>query len=164
MHDLVALFIEVIALVIILLVVGLVVPCVLVIALTTIMALIVLMMIIRSAIVAITSVASMVVAIYVVTVLLVAQFMATCGRNMSRTLFLWLLLALGNLLKNASCLVGCLTLLEEGNHSERVGRHCLVQVGELVLVHLRLRKEDLFTLLLRHVYVHCLTEIVTLKV
>jgi hypothetical protein len=67
---------------------------------------------------------------------------------MSRSLFFWLLLVLGNLLKNASCLVGCLTLLEEGNHSEWVGRYCLVQVGELVLVHLRLREEDLFTLLL----------------
>jgi hypothetical protein len=83
---------------------------------------------------------------------------------MSRFLFLWLLLILGNLIKNASCLVGCLTLLKKGNHSDRVGRHHLVQVGELVLVHLGLRKEDLFTLLLRHGYVHCSTEVVTLKV
>jgi hypothetical protein len=83
---------------------------------------------------------------------------------MSRTLFLWLLLVLGNLLENASRLVGCLTLLKEGNHSERVGRYCLVQVGKLVLVHLRLCKEDLFTLLLRCGYVHCSTEVVTLKV
>jgi hypothetical protein len=65
---------------------------------------------------------------------------------MSRTLFFWLLLVLGNLLKNASRLVGCLTLPKEGNHSEWVGRYRLVQVGELVLVHLSLRKEDLFTL------------------
>jgi hypothetical protein len=57
-----------------------------------------------------------------------------------------------------------LTLLEEGNHSERVGRYHLVQVSKLVLVHLGLRKEDLFTLLLRRGYVHCLTEVVTLKV
>jgi hypothetical protein len=90
--------------------------------------------------------------------------MATCGRNTSRTLFLWLLLVLGNLLENASHLVGCLTLLEESNHSERVGRYHLVQVGKLVLVRLRLREEDLFTLLLRRGYVHCLTEVVTLKV
>ncbi len=83
---------------------------------------------------------------------------------MSCFLSLWLLLILGDLIKNASCLVGCLTLLEEGNHSERVGRYRLVQVGELVLVPLRLRKEDLFTLLLRHEYVYCLTEVVTLKV
>ncbi len=85
-------------------------------------------------------------------------------RNMSHTLFLWLLLVLGNLLENASCLVGCLTLLKEGNHSERVGRYSLVQAGELVLVRLRLREEDLFTLLLRRGYVHCLMEVVTLKV
>jgi hypothetical protein len=106
----------------------------------------------------------MVVAIFVATVLLVAQFMATCGRNMSRTLFLGLLLVLGNLLKNTSHLVGCLTLLEEGNHSERVGRHHLVQVGKLVLVHLRLREEDLFTLFLRRGYVHCSAEVVALKI
>jgi hypothetical protein len=83
---------------------------------------------------------------------------------MSRTLFLWLFLVLGNLLENPSRLVGCLTLLKEGNHSERVGRHHLVQVSKLVLVHLRLREEDLFTLLLRHGYIHCSMEVVVLKV
>jgi hypothetical protein len=83
---------------------------------------------------------------------------------MSRTLFLWLLLVPGDLLKNASRLVGCLTLLKEGNHSERVGRYHLVQVGKLVLVHLGLREEDLFTLLLSHGYVHRLTEVVVLEV
>ncbi len=83
---------------------------------------------------------------------------------MSRFLFLRLLLILGNLIKNASRLVGCLTLLEEGNHSERVDRYRLVLVSELVLVHLRLREEDLFTLLLRCGYIHRLTEIATLEV
>ncbi len=83
---------------------------------------------------------------------------------MSRTLFLWLLLVPGNLLENASRLVGCLTLLKEGNHSEWVGRYRLVQVGELVLVRHGLREEDLFTLLLCHGYVHRLMEVVTLKV
>ncbi len=116
MHGLSTLFLEVITLAIILLVLGLVVPRVLAVASTTIMASIVSMTVIRLAIIAITSVALMVIAIFVATVLLVAQFMATCGRNMSRTLFLTLLLVLGNLLENASCLVGCLTLLEEGNH------------------------------------------------
>jgi hypothetical protein len=164
MHGLVTLFLEVIALAIILLVVGLAVPHVIVVASTTIMVLIVLMTIIRLAIVAITLVASMVITTFVATVLLVAQFMATCCRNMSRTLFLWLLLVPGNLLKNASCLVGCLTLLEEGNHSERVDRYRLVQVGKLVLVRLGLREEDLFTLLLRRGYIHHLMEVVTLEV
>jgi hypothetical protein len=163
-HGLITHFLEVIALAIILLVVGLAVPCVLVVALTTIMASIVLMMIIRSAIVAITSVALMVITIFVATVLLVAQFTAMCCRNMSRTLFLWLLLIPGNLLENASCLVGCLTLLKEGNHSEQVSRYHLVQVGKLVLVHLGLHEEDLFTLLLRRGYVHRLMEVVALKV
>ncbi len=83
---------------------------------------------------------------------------------MSRTLFLWLFLVLGNLLKNASRLVGHLTQLEEGNHSEGVGRYRLVQVGKLVLVRLWLREEDLFTLLLHRGYVHHLTEVVTLEV
>jgi hypothetical protein len=83
---------------------------------------------------------------------------------MSHFPFLWLLLILGNLLKNASRLVGRLTLLKETNHPEWVGRHCLVQVGKLVLVRLRLRKEDLLTLFLRCGYVHCLTDVVILKV
>jgi hypothetical protein len=162
---LVALFLEVIVLAIILLAVGLVVPRVLVIASTTIMALIVLMMIVRLAIVRIMLVTLMVVVIFVATMLLGAQFMATSGRNMSRILFLWLLLVLGNLLKNASYLVGrSLTLLKEGNHSERVGSHHLVQVGKLVLVCLRLCKEDLVTLLLHRGYVHHLTEVVALEV
>ncbi len=164
MHGLITLFLEVIALAIILLVVGLVVPCILVIASTVIMVLIVSMTIVRSAIATITLIALMVIAIFVAMVLLVARFTATCGRNMSRTLYLWLFLVLGNLLENASRLVGCLTLLEEGNHSERVGRHRLVQVSKLVLVRLRLREEDLFTLLLCRGYIHCLTEVVTLKV
>jgi hypothetical protein len=83
---------------------------------------------------------------------------------MSRTLFLWLLLVLGDLLKNASRLVGCLTLLKEGNHSERVDGNHLVQVSKLVLMRLRLREEDSFTLHLHRGYVHCLTEVVALKV
>jgi hypothetical protein len=83
---------------------------------------------------------------------------------MSPFLFLWLLLILGNLIKNASRLVGCLTLLKEGNHSERVGRHHLIQVGKLVLVRLRLREEDLFTLLLHRGYVYYSMEVVTLEV
>ncbi len=96
--------------------------------------------------------------------LTIAQFTAKCKRKISCFLFLWLLLILGNVIKNPSRLVGCLTLLKEGNHFERVRRHHLIQVGELVLVCLRLRKEDLFTLLLHHGYVHCLTEVVTLEV
>ncbi len=70
------------------------------------------------------------------------------GRRMSLFLFLWLLLILGDCLKKASCLVGCLTLLEESNKLERVSRHHLVQVRELKLMRFGLCKEDLFTLLL----------------
>ncbi len=106
----------------------------------------------------------MIVAVVTTAMLMVARFTATCGGKMSRFLFLRLLLILGNLIKNASRLVGRLTLLKAGYHSERVGRYRLVQVSKLVLVRLRLRKEDLFTLLLRHGYIHCSTEVVTLEV
>ena len=164
MHGLVALFLGVIALAIILLVVGLGAFQVLVIMSRAIVALIISMKIVRLVIVAIVSVALMIVAIFPTAMLTVAQFTATCNRKMSRFLFLWLLLILGDLIKNASCLVGRLTLLKEGNHSEQVGRHRLIQVGKLVLVHLGLRKEDLFTLLLRCRYVHRSMEVVTLKV
>ncbi len=163
MPGLVTLFLEVIALAIILLVVGLVAPHVLVVALRAIVAPIVLMMIGGSLITAVTSVASMIVAMVTTAMLTVAQIVATCDRKLSHFPFLWLLV-LGDLLKNASRLVGCLTLLKEGNHLERVSRHCLVQVGELVLVHLELHKENLFTLLLRCRYVHHSTEVTTLKV
>jgi hypothetical protein len=125
-HGLVTLFLEVIALVIILLVAGLAVPRVLVVVLTTIMTSTVSMTIIWLAIIAVTSVTSMTVAVVVTAILVVAQLTATCSMKMSRFLFLRLLLILGNLIKNASRLVGCLTLLEEGNHSERVGRYHLV--------------------------------------
>jgi hypothetical protein len=126
MHGLVDLFLGVIALAIILLVVGLRAFQVFVITSRAIVASIVSMTIVRSVIVAITSVAPMIVAVFTTAMLMVARYTATCGRNMSRFLFLWLLLVLGNLIKNASRLVGCLALLKESNHSERVGRHCLI--------------------------------------
>jgi hypothetical protein len=125
MHGLVALFLEVIAFAIILLVIGLVASHVLVIALRAIMALIVLMTIVGSLIIAVALVASMVVTIFTTAMLMVARFMAMCDRKLSHFPFLWLLV-LGDLLKNASCLAGCLTLLKEGNHFERVNRYHLV--------------------------------------
>ncbi len=163
MHGLVTLFLEVIVLAIILLVVGLVAPHVLDVALRAIVVPIVLMTIVGSSIIVVASVASVIVTIITTGMLMVARFTATCDKKLSCSPFLWLLV-LGNLLKNASRLVGCLTLLKEGNHLERVSRHRLVQVGKLVLVHLGLREEDLFTLLLRCRYVHHSTEVTTLKV
>jgi hypothetical protein len=164
MHGLVPLFLGVIALAIIFLVIGLGAFRVLVVTSRAIVVLVVLMMIVRSVIVAIALVALMMVAVVTTAMLTVARFTATCGGKMSCFLFLWLLLILGNLIKNASRLVGRLTLLKEGNHSEQVGRHRLVQVGELFLVCLGLREEDLFTLLLRRGYVYRSTEVVTLEV
>jgi hypothetical protein len=101
----------------------------------------------------------MVVAIFTTAMLSVAQFTATCNRKLSHFPFLRLPLVLGNLLENASRLDSRLTLLKEGNHLERVGRHCLVQVCELVPVRLGLRKEDLLTLLLCRGYFHCSAEV-----
>ncbi len=83
MHGLAALFLEVIALAIILLFVGYAALRVLILATRMIMASIALMTIVRLVIVAITSVDSMVVAILVVTMLLVAQVTAMCGRKLS---------------------------------------------------------------------------------
>ncbi len=71
----------------------------------------------------------MVVTIFMATMLPVAQFTAMHGRKLSCFLLFWLLLVLGNLLKNTSRLIGCLTLLEESDQLERVSRHHhLVQV------------------------------------
>jgi hypothetical protein len=142
-HGLLTLFLEVIAIAIILLVVGLIAPHVLVVALRAIVAPIVLMTIVRLSIIVVTLVALMIVTIFMTAMLMVAQFTALCNRKLSRFPFLWLLV-LGNLLKNASHLVSCLTLLKEGNHLEWVSRHHLVQVSKLVLVCLGLRKESFF--------------------
>jgi hypothetical protein len=164
MHGLIALFPGVIALAIILFVVGLGALQVLVTASRAIVALIILVMIVRSAIIAVRSVDPMVIGIFTTTMLPVSQFTAMHGRKMSHFLFLWLLLVLGNLLKNASCLVGCLTLLKERDYLEWVSRHRLVHVCKLVLVCLGLREEDLLTLLLRRGYFHHSTEVATLEV
>jgi hypothetical protein len=112
MHGLAALFLDVIALAIILLFVGLAALRVLIVATRTIVALIILMTIVRSAVVTITSVTSMMVMILVATMLLVTQFMATRDRKMSCFLLFWLLFILGDLLENASRFVGRLTLLK----------------------------------------------------
>jgi hypothetical protein len=125
MHGLVALFLEVIVPAIILLVVGLVASHVLVVALKAIVALLVLMTIARLSIIAVVLVASMVVVIFMTAMLMVARLMATCDRKLSCFPFLWLLV-LGDLLKNSSSLVGCLTLFKEGNHLEQVSRYRLV--------------------------------------
>jgi hypothetical protein len=79
-------------------------------------------------------------------------------------LFFLLLFILGDLLKNASCLVGCLTPLEESNELERVSGHRLIQVRELELMRLGLCKEGFFTLLLRCGYFHHSTKVTTLKI
>jgi hypothetical protein len=162
-HDVVTLFLQVIALAIILLIIGLVGPNVLVVASRANVAWIILMTIVGSSIIRVALVASMIVTIFTIVMLTVAQFMAACDRKLSCFPFLWLLV-LGDLLKNASCLISCLALLEEGNHLERVSRHRLVQVSKLVLVHLGLHKEDLFTHLLHCRYVHHSTEVTTIEV
>jgi hypothetical protein len=122
------------------------------------------MMIVGLLVVAIVLVALTVVAILVVTMQLVAGFMATGGKKMSRLLFFWLLLVLDNLLKNTNHFVDRLTLLKESNELERVCGHCLGCICKLELIRLGLCKEDLFTLLLCCGYLHCLTEVATVKI
>jgi hypothetical protein len=118
-------FLDVISLAIILLVIGLVAPHILVVASRAIVVPIVSMTIVGLLIVVVASVALMIVAMFTTAMLMVAQCMAMCNWKLSRFPFLWLLV-LGNLLKNASCLVGCLTLLKEGDHLEWVSRYHLV--------------------------------------
>jgi hypothetical protein len=151
-------FLEVIAFVIILIFVGLAALQVLVVALRMIVALIVSMTMAELAIIAIALVTLMVVAILVAAMLPVSKFTAMRGRKMSRVLLFQLLLVLGNLLENA------LTLLEESNKLDWVSRHHLVQVRELELMCLGLRKEDLFTLLLCCGYFNVSTEVATLEI
>jgi hypothetical protein len=78
--------------------------------------------------------------------------------------FLWLLFVLGNLLKIASHFVGCLTLLKESDEVEQVRRHHLACICKLKLMHLRLHKEDLFTLLLCCGQLHGSTYETTIKI
>jgi hypothetical protein len=128
-----------------------------------IMTLIVLMTIVGSLVVTTALVASMIVALYS-TMLPVAQVTDAHDRKMSHLLLSWLLLLIGNLLKNASHFVGRLTLLEKGNAQKRVRGHCLVYLHELKLMHLGLCKEDLFALLLRCRHLYCLTDVAAIKV
>jgi hypothetical protein len=90
---------------IILLAIGLIASHNLVVGLRAVVVTIVLMMIVGSLIIVIASVTLMVGAIFLTAILMVAQFTATCKRNLSRFLFLWLLV-FGNFLGNAarSCL------------------------------------------------------------
>jgi hypothetical protein len=85
--------------------------------------------------------------------------MAMHSGKMSCLLSFWLLFILGDLLKNASRFVGHLTLLKESDELEWVRVHRLVCIRKLELMHLGLPKEDLFTLLLRCVYLHSSTKV-----
>ncbi len=90
--------------------------------------------------------------------------MAMRDEKMSCLLLFWLFFVLGNLLKNASRFVGCLTLLKKSDELERVRGHCLVCIRELKLICFGLREEDLFTLGLRCGYLHGSTEVASIKI
>jgi hypothetical protein len=66
---------------------------------------------------------------------------------MSRHLLFWLLF-LRDLVKDSGHLIGSLTLLKKGYEPMQVHGHHFVCFCKLVLMHLGLRKEDLFALLL----------------
>ncbi len=140
MHGLVTLFLEVIALAIILLLVGIFVLVVLVFVTRIIVTLIVSIATVILLVVRITLVASMVVAV-LVAILPVAQIMDASDRKMSHLLLFWLIFLL-DLVKNAVCFIGSLTLLKKGDEPKWVHGHCLVCFCKLVLIHLGLRKED----------------------
>jgi hypothetical protein len=131
-HGLVALFLEVIMLAIILLLIGLVALVVLIIATRVIVSLIVLMTIVGPLVIAIVLVALKIVTLLAM-MLPVAQITAASGRKMSRLLLFWLLLVLGNLLKNAGRFIGIgsLTLLKKGDKPKRVHGHHLVCLHKL---------------------------------
>jgi hypothetical protein len=151
-HGLIAPMFDVIALAIILILIGLAVFRVFIIATRMIVTSVVSMIIAELLVTAIALVALIIVPIFVATMLLVAQFTAAHDRKMSRTLLFLLRYVLVDLLKNASPFVSHLTLIRKSNELERVCWHCLVPIRKLRLMRLGLRKEDLFTLLLRHGY------------
>jgi hypothetical protein len=83
---------------------------------------------------------------------------------MSFLLLLWLLLVLGNVLKNASRFIDSLTLLQKDDEPKRVLGHYFVCLCELKLMRLGLRKEDLFALLLRRGQLHRSTDVATVEI
>jgi hypothetical protein len=161
MHGLVALFLEVIALAIILLLMQLFVLVVLVFATRVIMASIVLMTIVRLLVVVIVSVALMVVVILAM-MLRVAQITAMRDGKMNHFLCFWLLLL--DLLKDAGHFISSLTLLKKGNEPKRIHGHHFICLHKLELMCLGRLKEDLFGLLLRCGQLNCSTDIVTVRV
>ncbi len=152
MHDLIALFFEVIAFVINLLLVGFFLV-VLLFAVRVIMALIILMAAFMLLFVAIALVALMVVAA-LATMLPVALVTAASDKKMSCLFLLWLFFLL-ELVKDAGHFIRSLTLLKKSYEQKRVRGHCFVCFRILVLMCLRLRKEDFFPLLLCCGQLHC---------
>ncbi len=65
---------------------------------------------------------------------------------------------------NASRFIGSLTLLKKGDEPKRVRSHHFVCLRELKHMRFGLRKEDLFTLLLRCGQLHHLMDVVTIEV
>jgi hypothetical protein len=123
MYGLVALFLEVIALAIILFLVGLFVLVVLFFATRVIVASIVSMTVVMLLVIAIVLVASMVVAV-LATMLPVAQIAAVRNGKMSRFLLFWLFFFL-DLLKDSGRFIGSLTLLKKGDEPKWVRVHRL---------------------------------------
>ncbi len=161
MQDLIVLLLEVIAFAINFLLVGLFLV-VLLFATRMIGALIVLMATVMLLSVAIVLVASMVVMFFGM-MLPVAWVTAASNKKMSRLLLFWLLLLL-ELVKDAGCFIGSLTLLEKGYEPKRVHGHHFVCFCKLVMMFLGLCKKELFALLLRCGQLHCLTGITTVDV
>jgi hypothetical protein len=136
LHGLVTLFLEVIALAITLLLVGLFAFVVLVFATRVIMALIFSMLTVMLSFFAMMSVASMVVTIFA-TMLPVAQILAASNSKISRILLFQLFFLL-DLVKDVGRFISSLTWLKEGHEPKRVCGHHLDCFHKLVLMRLAL--------------------------
>jgi hypothetical protein len=160
-HGIITLFLEVIALAIILLLVGLFLV-VLVFMTRVIVVLIVLILTVMLPVIPIALVTFMVVVV-LATMLPVACITAASNGKMSRLLLFWLLF-LHDLVKVSGCFIGSLTLFEKSYEPKRVGGHCFVHFCKFVLMRLWLCEEDLFGLLLCCGQLHHVTDIATVKV
>jgi hypothetical protein len=145
-HDLVVLLFDMIVFVVIFLLIG-VFLVVLFFVTRMIMASIILMATVVSMFVMFALVALMVVAVLAM-MIPVVQVMPASNRKMSCLLFLWLLLLL-ELVKDAGCFIGNLTLLRKSHKPKRVHGHCFVCFCKIKLMHLGLHEKNLFAFLLR---------------
>jgi hypothetical protein len=159
-HGIVTLFLEVIALAIIHLLIGLVALVVFVIVMRMIVSLIILMAIVRSLVIAIGLVTLMII-VLLAKMLPVAQIMAVHDGWWAIFFFFGCFLSLGIFSRMPVALSAAWHCSKKGNKPKRVHGHCFVCLCKLKVMCLWLHKEDLFALLLRHGQLHHSTDVAT---